>query len=78
MGLVREPAHQGDLAKRLGRIQHEILGAVDPLLEEEAVRRAANAGLEGACEMAGAQPRDRREVLRADPLGKMLVDMSAD
>ena len=78
MGLVRKPAHQGDLAKRLGRIEHELLGALDPLLEDEVVGCTADACLEGACEMAGAQARDRGEVLRADPLGKVLVDMSAN
>ena len=54
MGLVRKTAHQGDLAERLGRIQHQVLGAVDPLVEDEVVWRAADAGLEGAREMAGA------------------------
>jgi hypothetical protein len=75
MRLVGKPADQGDLAQWLRRIQHQRLGTFDPLLKDEAVRRASDAGFESASKMTRAQLGDRGKILGRHSLGEVFGDI---
>ena len=73
--LVGEATSPRDLAQRLIRRHHHLLGTFDTSPADVSVECHAETDPEGAAEMAGAQPGNGRTLTRADGGRQCFVDM---
>src|SRR5258706_7182738 len=78
MGLIGQSAGERDLAERLGRGLHHLLGALDTQTDEIGVRCLAEAPLEGPAETTRAQRNHPGQSLDTDGVSQILREIGFD